>query len=123
MANKNKVVYLFGAGASQGEFDHCGSFERVLMQDIVDGISRRIDREHIKPLLEVNNELTIEGINVEHLISLYESSGTQKHSEIARELKRLFREEIQLKISKLGESFSPILLASLIILHIVVGDD
>jgi len=117
MANRDKVVYLFGAGASQGEFSNYGSTERVLMQDIVDGISRRIEREHIKSLLDVNNELTIEGIDVEHLITLYESSGTQKHSKIAQGLKRLFREEIQKRISSLGESFSPILFASLIEMH------
>lgn len=117
MANKNKVVYLFGAGASQGEFSYYGSPERILMADIVDGITRRIVREHIESLLDVNNELTIEGIDVEHLITLYESSGTQKHSEIAKGLKRLFREVIQAKISSLGESFSPTLFASLIEMH------
>lgn len=117
MVNKNKVVYLLGAGASQGEFSYYGSSERILMQDIVDGISRRIENEPVELLLDVNNELTIEGIDVEHLITLYESSGTQKYSEIAKELKRLFREEIRARISSLGESFSPTLFASLIEMH------
>jgi hypothetical protein len=119
MPIRNKIVYLFGAGASQGEFSHYDPSIRVLMQDIVDGISRRIKKENIESLLDVNNELTIEGIDVEHLITLYESSGTQKHSAIARELKKLFREEIQLRIKSLSESFSPILFASLIEMHAI----
>jgi len=123
MANKNKVVYLFGAGASQGEVSLYGSPTRILMQDIVDGISSRIARERIEALLEVNNELTIEGIDVEHLITLYESSGTQKHSLIAKELRRLFREEILARISSLGGSFSPILFASLIEMHLIPDFD
>lgn len=123
MANKNKVVYLFGAGASQGEFSYYGSPVRILMQDIVDGISRRIESEHIESLFDVNNELTIEGIDVEHLITLYESSGTQKHSEVAKGLKKLFREEIQARISSLGESFSPTLFASLIEMHSIPDFD
>lgn len=123
MANKNKVVYLFGAGASQGEFSYCGSPTRILMQDIVDGMSHRIESEHLEPLFDVNNELTIEGIDVEHLITLYEGSGTQKHTEIAKGLKKLFREEIQAKTSSLGESFSPTLFASLMELHSIPDFD
>lgn len=123
MTNKNKVVYLFGAGASQGEFNCYGSPVRILMQDIIDGISRRIESENIELLFDVNNELTIEGIDVEHLITLYESSGTQKHSEIAKGLKKLFREEIQARISSLGETFSPTLFASLIEMHSIPDFD
>lgn len=121
MGNKNKVVYLFGAGASQGELSHTGAPIRILMQDIVDGITKRIESDHIESLYDVNNELTIEGIDVEHLMTLYESSGTRKHSEIARELKKLFREEIQGRIGLLGGSFSPTLFASLIELHLIQG--
>lgn len=123
MTNKNKVVYLFGAGASQGEFNCYGSPVRILMQDIIDGISRRIESENIELLFDVNNELTIEGIDVEHLITLYESSGTQKHSEIAKGLKKLFREEIQARIGSLGETFSPTLFASLIEMHSIPDFD
>lgn len=93
------------------------------MRDIVDGIALKISKDNIKMLSEVSNELSNEGIDVEHLITLYEASGTRKHDDIAKELKKLFREEIQDRIKELGEEFSPNLLISLIDMHSIESLD
>lgn len=118
-----KVAYLFGAGASQGELNQNGYFKSILMKDIVFDISRRIRDKDIIELFSISNELTEEGADVEHLITLYEASGTSRDNEIARKLKGLFRAVIQEKMNDLDESFFPTLFASLIDMHYVVGLD
>lgn len=116
-----KVAYLFGAGATQGELNRYDGVTRILMEDIAYGISQKIRDSKIELLYSVSNALTEDEVDVEHLITLYETSGTQKGSEIARKLRGLFREEIQEKINKLGNSFFPTLLAALIDMHNING--
>lgn len=112
-----RVVYLIGAGASQGELSEKDPSKGILMSDIATGMSLKIRSKNIKMLWDVNNELSTPGIDVEHLITLYEASGTKKHSHIAKRLKELFREEIEEKINELGVSFFPTLFSSLIDMH------
>lgn len=121
MATKKQIVYLLGTGASQGELTQNNATKGILMQDIVDGISLKIRRDNMTQLFDVNNELSIEGIDAEHLITLYEASGTKKHNEVAKQLKKLFREEIEERIGELDQMFSPTLFASLIDMHSIDG--
>lgn len=123
MANRDKVVYLFGAGASQGELNQNGALKSILMPDIVEGIAYKIRENDIEELFGVSNELTEEGADVEHLITLYEASGTKRDNDIAKQLKKLFREEIQERMNELSDSFFPTLFASLIDMHSVEGLD
>lgn len=123
MPEKKRIVYLFGTGASQGELSLGDAPRRILMQDIIDGLSIKISRQEIESLSPVSNELSIEGIDVEHLITLYEASGTREHNDIARELKRNFRKEIQNRIDELGEAFSPILYKVLLDMHLIEALD
>jgi hypothetical protein len=121
--SKKKIVYLLGAGASQGELSLGEAPRPILMQDIVDGLSIKISKDEIDSLSPVSNELGIEGIDVEHLITLYEASGTREHNEIARELKKNFRKEIQDRINELGDTFSPQLYSVLLDMHLIDGLD
>ncbi len=116
-----KVAYLFGAGATQGELNRYDGVTRILMEDIAYGISRKIRDNEIELLYSISNALMENEVDVEHLITLYETSGTQKGNEIARKLRELFREEIQEKINNLGDSFFPTLLAALIDMHNING--
>lgn len=118
-----KVAYLFGAGASQAELNQHGYYKSILMKDVVFEISRRIRYYDITELFSLSNELAEEGADVEHLITLYEASGTSKDNEIAQKLRKLFREVIQEKLNDLDESFFPTLFASLFDMHSIDGLD
>lgn len=117
-----KVAYLFGAGASQGELSQNGFPKSILMPDLVYEIARKIHDDKIASLADVSNEL-VSGADIEHLITLYEASGTREHNEIAKKLKTLFRQKIQERINELGSSFFPTLFASLIDMHSIEGLD
>lgn len=111
-----KVAYLFGTGASQGELSYSGALKRILMQDIADAIALKMSKDPDTRLAEVRNNLA-EGVDIEHVITLYEASGTRDHIEVARRLKTLFRKEIQDRVHELGDSFTPVLFGALIDMH------
>lgn len=123
MADKKKVVYLFGAGATQGEINFIDDNIQQLATDVKDGMLEKLRKKPKLKLKEVINELTDDNIDVEHLITLYQSSGTTMHSVIARELKTLFREEIEERINRLPKDFQPTLFAALIDMHQIEDND
>jgi hypothetical protein len=115
-----RIAYLLGAGASEGILKYAEAEKSILMNSITEDISNRIANDTKGEFTIVRDELQndlVAGANIEHLITLYEISGYPPHNEIARELKRLFREEIQKRIAELGASFSPKLLLALIDMH------
>lgn len=115
-----KVAYLFGAGASQAELTQSGVLKSILMTSITYEISQKIREKNIEALTGVSNDL-VSGVDIEHVITLYEAPGTQEHSEIAKQLKKLFREEIQQRIRELGDSFPPTLFTALLDMYSVPG--
>jgi len=117
-----RVAYLLGAGASEGALKYDGAQKSILMQGIEDAIAERIseERENMSDLVDVSNDL-VSGADIEHLITLYEASGTRKHNDIAKKLRGLFRQAIRKRINELGAPFSPVLFASLIDMHGVTG--
>ena len=112
-----RVVYLLGTGATQAEVNLKDDTIHILMKDIREGILKKIDEYEISELYEVRTELSKGEMDVEHLITLYESTGINKHIIIARKLKQLFMQEIQEKITKLGRNYIPKLLPALIDMH------
>lgn len=114
---KKKIVYLLGAGATQAEVSNKNPTVGILMSHVVSGMSKRLAKINKAELKEVTNELSIKDIDVEHLITLYEASGTKRHNRIAKQLKKLFRNEIEETLRKLGRSFFPELFTSLIDMH------
>ena len=115
-----KVAYLFGAGASQGELNLSGGLQSILMDSIAEDIAIKMREMGESIFDDVSNDL-ITGVNIEHLITLYESSGSRLHSQIATKLKTLFRKEIQDRIRKLGGKFIPSVLSALIDMYSVDG--
>ncbi|MFH0766828.1 MAG: SIR2 family protein, partial [Bacillota bacterium] len=113
MNHQKKIVYLFGTGVTQAEIKLKGGTSGVLMRDVKDEILRKIEKDKIKNLVDIRNELTSEYADVEHLITLYESTGIPKHERIAKHLKRLFKEVVQERTNKL----KPTLLLALIDMH------
>jgi hypothetical protein len=63
------------------------------MRDVKEGIEKKINKKTNSELLEIKNELMKEETDVEHLITLYESTGITKHDIIAKKLKQLFIDE------------------------------
>ncbi|MFN0159035.1 MAG: SIR2 family protein [Bacteroidota bacterium] len=117
--SKKKVVYLLGAGATQGELKLVDDSVQLLTSDIVSGIISKIDKKKTKVLKDLKNELNDKS-DVEHLISLYESIGTNKHLKVSRELRVLFREEILERMKnfqKRNTSFFPLLTCTTIDMH------
>jgi hypothetical protein len=118
-----QVVYLFGAGATQAEISLVDDTIHILTDDIREGIRNEVSGDvslkNENPALI--NELSNENLDVEHLITLYESSGNNKHSQIARCLRKLFREQIQEKLKKLGSGSFPKLYPALIDMHEISG--
>lgn len=117
--NKKRVAYLFGTGASQAEASLASDSVSLLMSNVKDGIYKKITNSKTRGIRELINELAGENVDVEQLITLYESSGNKKHKRFAKLLKEYFREEIQEQISKLdtGGRFSPNLYSALIDMH------
>lgn len=123
--NKKKVVYLFGTGASQAEASLVSDSVSLLMSDIKDGIYKKITTGKIRGVKDLINELAGENVDVEQLITLYESSGNKKHKRFSNLLKKCFREEIQEQIGRLdiGGKFLPSLYSALIDMHDIEGFD
>jgi len=126
--SKERVVYLLGTGATQAEARLVDERIRLGITDIKDGILRKIVERKIRKLKDVKNELTGEYADVEQLITLYESSNSDKHKKVARALRELFREEILDQMERLDRSpfavrgrFNPRLCSALIDMHDIEG--
>ncbi len=116
--NKKKIVYLLGTGATHAELRLWDERNHLLMNDIREGILKKIVDKKVRVLDDVKDELMSDKVDIEQLITLYESTGSYKHNRIARNLKKLFREEITNRIEKLdSSSFYPKLTTALIDLH------
>jgi hypothetical protein len=115
MKNKpSQVVYLFGSGATQAEASLHDETIKILARDIADGIYNKINKQNIKYLAEVKNDLAEPDVDVEQLITLFESSGNSKHKRIANGLKKIYKEEIEERLKKLDNPRQPQLLTALI---------
>lgn len=100
-----KIVYLFGAGASQAELSQTGLDNSVLARDI----SLSIFDKPPKQLKYLQTHLSSDTskVNIEHLISLIESIGSKKYLSDAVLLRREYQLKILKGLSK-NTSFTPI---------------
>ena len=122
MSNKKlQIVYLFGTGATQAEANIHDDTIRILATHIAEGMLNKIERNNIKCLNEVRNELSNPNADVEQLITLYESTKNSKHNRIVKWLKKIYKEEVEERLNKLGSFFSPKLLSALIDMHEING--
>lgn len=113
-----KVVYLFGAGATQAEFDHIGVTTNILMgnyKDKGDGISTAILKHFAKewpyPLPAENS------VDVEKLVSLLNSSGTRRMETLAESIRSKYVDEIQMRLRATPIISKPILATTLLEFH------
>jgi hypothetical protein len=98
-----QVVYLLGAGATQAEVDHLGAAQVfVLMRDSKDlgreGLSTAILRKlGAKGIPFAGTE---HGVDIEKLISLLTATGVQSQTQLAERMRRLYFNEIRLRLAK-----------------------
>jgi len=118
---KKKVVYLLGAGATQAAVRVVDSACQILARDITLEIFLKIKREQLDDLFPLSNILLDGDVDIEHLITLLDSSRTPKHKKIASSLRRLFWEEIRNRLGRYPEKLEPNLYAALFDMHTVNG--
>jgi len=121
--SKPQVVYLFGAGASQGKVNAYDNTINILMRNITEGVSTKIRKNIIKGLDDIRNELIDDNADIEQLITLYESTGITKYLKIAKLLRKAFIKEIQEQLRKLPENYVPNLFCALLDMYNVKGND
>ena len=107
---KRKVVYLIGTGASHAELKYRDPANTgLLMSNVVQGVFNSLanSNERDPSIRELLNILDIgepdpyKGIDIENIITLYESTGTAVDRKRANKLKKLFRTFITDNIDKI----------------------
>jgi len=119
---KQKVVYLFGAGATQAAISKVDDTCNVLMPDISQAVLLKIRQKEIKDLYPISNELSEEtNMDVEHLITVLDSSPYPYHLSMAEHLRQLFRGEILERLRRVPSQIKPNLYAVLFDLYKTSG--
>ena len=126
-----KVVYLFGAGASQGSVSATGSSVRLLMRDLSEEINDKLHTlvknkySTSTPVIRFINEVIDADIDVEHVITFLEESGSHTHRTLAAEFRRAFREVLLKRLDGVQdpETRSAELYATLIDMHLIPNFD
>jgi hypothetical protein len=98
-----QIVYLLGAGATQAEVDYLGAAEVfVLMRD-----SRKLGREGLSTTIlkklgkrGIPFSGTEQGVDIEQLISLLLASGVDSQAKLAERMRRLYFDEIRIRLAK-----------------------
>jgi len=109
-----RVVYLFGAGATQAELDYKGIQSNQLISEVTKRVIEKIkDDEKLKVLLR--DFTTTDRIqNIEHIISMLESIGIRKYTDIAENLRTLFKQDIENCTMIDGKTIDPFLTKALL---------
>lgn len=113
-----RIVYLWGAGASQAEVSYVGDPVNLLMRDsdrFGEGISTRIIAKLPEPWR--SRFTTNKGTDVEKLISLLGASNVHEHTDIAERLRKFYFEEIANDVVSTGIATNPTLAIALMSLH------
>lgn len=125
-----RVVYLLGAGATQGCADAAGTAHNLLMSGLADELRHQM-RELVAGryaghvgIERLVNEVVEETTDFEQLLTFLEDAPTDSYRELARELKEIFarvlRERLRAVEEELGRHHSQ-LYATLVDMHRVPG--
>lgn len=116
--NLKRVVYLWGAGATQAEAQHVGSPINLLMgnnEKFGEGISSRtLERVAFESKYKVSNG---QSVDIEKLISLMANSGVEKHAKIADEMRNCYFAELTSSLNESGVINQPRLAIRLLEMH------
>ncbi|MQA66624.1 MAG: hypothetical protein GEU76_12115 [Alphaproteobacteria bacterium] len=111
------MVYLWGAGATQGEAQHLGASVSLLMKnsDFGEGITSRILKRIGSKAVKAYG--SGDGIDIEKLISLLSGSGIQEHVNLAARLRAAYFHELAESLEVAGILDNPNLAIRLLKLH------
>jgi hypothetical protein len=128
-AETERVVYLLGAGATQGAVSFVGSTTSLVMPGLAPALSEKMrelfadkysDNKGIERL--VND--VVDDADFEHLITFLEESRSAEHRDFAADLKVVFADELRARLAdvhaELGERHCE-LYSTLIDMHLVEG--
>jgi len=113
-----KIVYLFGAGATQAEVDYLGASQvNLLMRDAnsLEGVSSSILKRTGttgRAFRGIDN-----GVDIEKLISLLLNSGVDEHTKLAEKMRVCYFEEIRERLVRSKIIKNPQLAKSLFQMH------
>ena len=116
--NPKRIVYLWGAGATQGEAQNLGSKISLLMRDTPqfgDGITSRILRR-AGPRVSASYGAG-EAVDIEKLISLLSVSGIAEHVTIAEDMRTHYFNELRTSLVTATVIDSPLLAIQLLEMH------
>jgi hypothetical protein len=117
----NKVVYLFGAGASKAEAATSGIESLLSLGDVSEIVINKARKKHsLRPILDHIGH--VESIDIEHYISLLESLHNRKYETMAETLRSLFCETIQSGLADEGIQIKPSLEMALMQIHGAISD-
>ena len=113
-----RIVYLWGAGATQAEISYAGAKTvNLLMRDndLGEGLATRI----ISKLPERSKHAfaTDQGTDIEKLISLLLASNVDKYQKLATKIRQLYFEDIRDSLEATGVIERPKLATALFMLH------
>jgi hypothetical protein len=114
-----RVVYLWGAGATQAEVDYLGAHTvNLLMRDSEkrgEGVATRILKR--LPTGWRKSFLADQGTDIEKLISLLGASGVSRYLTLAERIRRLYFEDIRDNLAAAKVLLAPHLATGLLTMH------
>ncbi len=102
-----RVVYLVGAGASHACVSRVGSPHGILMSDLVDPLSLKLQElisngfSQDDSLKKLVNSIIDETTDVEHVITFLEDAPSLRHRQFANEIKKAFQVVLRDKLARI----------------------
>lgn len=114
-----KIVYLFGAGATQAEAEHVGAYPgNLLMADnerLGEGVARRVLNRAASRFRFFSPEG--KNVDIEKLISLLAASAITQHTDLAKLMRRLYFNELRKSLTEAKVIAEPPLAIALLHMH------
>ena len=111
--NRRRIVYLLGAGATQGCASFRGSVQRIVMPGLIDELAQSmrdlVDREYEGDagITRLVNNVVDEDTDFEQLITFLEDAPSDKHKSFAAELKVIFSTVLRHRLAEVRDELGP----------------
>lgn len=104
---KQRVVYLFGAGATQACVQHGGGRHGILMKhlarDLLDAVKSALEPSSPE-LIDLVNSLASDNSDIEHIITFLDESVSERHRGLAATLKKTFEDVLKRRLAEISEA-------------------
>lgn len=108
---KARVVYLIGAGGTQGSIKAVNGSTGLLMRDLAPFLAKEVrtlvtTRKKYKPLANVVNEIVEDDADFEHVITFFEEASSAVHRDLAEDLRRIFEKVLKRELDQTKRDLS-----------------